>query len=104
MDRFPATTGHALKRARQRLGLKRKAIFRDMDRVRREALPYSETRGSLRGYLDHLQALQGRAEDFLITQQGIYIIVEEQIVTVIKPPQALRRAVAAQVKAWRAKT
>lgn len=84
----------------ERLGLPRKATLAEAERAAAKGLHISETRGSLRKYLDHMHFIYRSGADYRVTPSGIYVINEGVVVTVLPIPKNLRTKIMA---AWKAK-
>ena len=88
----PPITEHAAERAKERLGLNRRAIARLAASALESGISPVDTRGSLRKYLDVKAALHPGCEPLI---HGMFVFIfgrEDALITVWELPHEFRRS------------
>lgn len=84
-------TRHGEKRSRKRLGLKKKAIERDVEAALEQGATHADTRGRLRKFLDKLYLSHENATNMRIHRGRVYLFNEDTLITVITLPGNLQK-------------
>ncbi len=79
-------TRHAGRRARERLGIPKKATQSNADRALRNGIHLEQTSGSLRRYLDYIWYNDTPKNNIRIYHQNIYIFNNDILVTILPLP------------------
>lgn len=86
-------TDHAVKRAKERLGLPKGVTSKNAERALYNGIRHGETSGSLRRYLDGLYLKRETANNIRIYCNNVYIFHNEMLITVFPLPQEFRKTV-----------
>ncbi len=84
-------TNHAIDRARERMGLDRKALKRHVKTVREKGLTLSETKGSLQQYLQSRLDKESPDSTAKVYGEYVYIFYGKQLVTLYRLPARLMK-------------
>lgn len=90
-------TRHAILRIRQRLGLPKRAVARELERID-NYLTVQECTGGLRRYLDYLRHRHGENAHYRVTPNAVYCFKDNALVTVINLPPKHRKSAVSQWK------
>lgn len=84
---------HGAKRARQRVGLPKKAVERNAQRALAEGIGYREATGALRRYISWLYELyDGNGNNIRIYGDKVWIFHDSILITVLNVPGEHRKA------------
>lgn len=83
-------TEHAFLRARERLGLSRKATERMALRAFEAGLVHADTAGGLRLYLDVVFHSHGKADNLRVHGEAIWVFCGQALLTVLHLPREFR--------------
>jgi hypothetical protein len=86
-------TKHAYKRAKERLGLSKKALRRHVIKVEGQGLRHGDFSGSMKRYLDKEFLAHGKATDMRVYGHFLYIIHGEILITIVDVPTKFARYV-----------
>lgn len=87
-------THHGEQRMSDRVGLNHDASQRLVDRALGEGIRPSETRGSLRRYLDGLYLSKRNATNIRVYGEHVYLFDDDRLITVLHLPCDFKRAAA----------
>lgn len=76
-------TRHGDRRMRERMGIPRKSVQRMATRALREGIPRTETKGSLRRYLDALYHYNENANNIRVWSEKVWIFSGNTLITVL---------------------
>ena len=79
---------HARKRIKERCGLPKKAVDRNVKLALEKGLTHKESKGSLRKYFDYLFLSHGRGANIRLYGNHAYIFTRDTLVTVLPLPNA----------------
>ena len=92
-------TKHGNDRARERIGIPKKAVERNAQSALLFGLDQSHSTGSLRRYLAALyERYDGAAGNIRVYGNFVYVFNEEILITVLNLPTEYRRSAVAQLK------
>ena len=92
-------TRHGNNRARERIGIPKKAVERNAETALLFGLDISQSTGSLRRYLSALyERYDGAAGNIRVYGNFVYIFNYDILITVLNLPTEYRRAAVAQLK------
>lgn len=86
-------TRHATSRARERLGIPKGSVEKNVAKALTAGISHTETTGSLRRYLDHLYFSKHQADNIRVMAHYIYLFQGECLITVFQLPQKYRHTV-----------
>lgn len=84
-------TRHAEMRIRERLGIPKSAVKRNAAKALSEGIPYCETNGPLKIYLQWLFLQKQEANNIRVMCRYVYLFQEELLITVIQLPSEYRK-------------
>ena len=84
-------TRHAEMRIRERLGIPRSAVRRNVAKALNEGIPYYETNGPLKTYLRWLFLQKQEANNIRVMCHYVYLFKEELLITVVPLPSKYRK-------------
>ena len=84
-------TDHAAKRAKERLGVPKRAALKNADRALEHGLRLDNATGDLKRYMSGLNRHRGGG-DARIYGEHVYIFVGQQLITVYRLPREYQRA------------
>lgn len=82
---------HAEKRAKERLGLPKKAVERNVKKALRYGILYTEFRGQFRRYLNNIAHKQTCDTEIRVMARYVYLFRDGILVTVIPVPCEFRK-------------
>lgn len=91
-DQGAIVTTHAEKRAKQRLGLPRKAVKRLATEALESGVPREKFGGSIRRYLDKVYLSKEKEPDIYIKAQNLFIFQNDIFITAWALPRRYQRA------------
>jgi len=91
-------TTHGIRRARERLGIPKKAVQSNAEKALRYGVSREEATGQLRRYLQWIFDIYGTANNLRAYNQHIYVFVETRLVTVLCIHNKYREAAEKQQK------
>ncbi|MGB3798558.1 MAG: hypothetical protein WA952_02015 [Lewinella sp.] len=87
----PQATPHAYDRAKERLGLNRKALSKKLPKVIQDGLSAEDALGTLKYYLLSKQRESGAAGGAIVYGENVYIFNDRMLVTVFRLPAGLHK-------------
>ena len=84
---------HAKDRLKERCGLPKKAIERNVKTAFEQGIKHSECTGRLRKYLDYLFLSHKLATNIRLYGDTVYIFQDENLITVFQLPKIYKKAV-----------
>lgn len=94
---MPDVSRHAIKRIRERLGINKSAAEREGIKSL-EAPRIADFGGRFRRFLDHQRIYHDPRSDFRVTDAGIFVWVNDVLVTVIPLPKAHKASARRQIE------
>ena len=94
-------TFHGRKRAKQRMGLQKKAVERTVNRVLLSGKRRTDIGGAFRKYLDHLfekGKLYGTHADVIVYGNNIFLVSGEYLITTWPTPRRYRKDGVRQIR------
>lgn len=79
-------TYHGVKRVRERLGLPKNAVMRNLDKALKYGVPREYIHGPLRRYIDALYYQYETANNLRVYNRHVYVICGDVLVTVLNVP------------------
>lgn len=79
-------TKHGTKRARERLGIPKNAIKKNVERALKFGVPREDVFGPFRRYVDAIYHEYGTANNLRVYNRHIYIICNDVLVTILNVP------------------
>ena len=84
-------TNHGVKRAKERVGLPKRALERNAEKAFTEGLKHSDLTGSIKRYVDALYFKKEKAGNIRIYCGRVYIFCGNNLVTVFYLPPKYRK-------------
>ena len=91
-------TKHAEKRLIERCGLNKKSVQRIADKAFNEGFRHSQTKGSLKKWVDGLYFTNKTANNIRLYGDKAFIFTNERLITVIQIPSNLRNCMKVLLK------
>lgn len=89
MDEDVILTFHSKKKAKQRMGIPRRALRKNAEKALIYGLEREETVGRLRGYLDSVYFKMETADNMRAFNRYIYLFAGNTLITVLHMPKPL---------------
>ena len=80
-------TRHGAKRIKERIGLGRGSIQRNVEKALADGVTHAETKGSLCRYLDRIYLLNQRPNNMRVYNHMVYLFRGRTLITVLPLPQ-----------------
>lgn len=79
-------TYHGERRARERLGIPRSAVKKNIERAMKYGVTWHDTYGPFRNYLDGLYGAYGTANNIRAYNHYVYVFMDNVLITVLNVP------------------
>ena len=86
-------TNHSHDRISERLGLSKRIHQKNADKAFEEGLHISDTKGSLKKYLNKLYIKEGNANNIRVTKRYVYLFSGRVLITVLPLPHEFNKLV-----------
>lgn len=80
-------TRHAIKRVSQRVGIPKKAVYKNAQKALKYGVSQKEAKGKLRNYLDGVYLMYETANNLRAYNRYVYVFVNERLITVLYIPK-----------------